>query len=350
MSIDFDKFLNWAESRFDDVVVRGDEIKLNSIFCEDRKHHLWCNPSGGKKGSDQGVYHCWKTDNKGSLLGLVTLVDQCTYEEALETLDAVSDRSLLDLERRVQEIFEKAGDSKAIDEETVKGLDLPPDCYLFDELPSSHYLKRAAEEYLKSRKIPSDTLLICTRGRYKNRIVIPYRDRDGGIIYYNGRYIGDPGTNLRYLGPPKELGIGKGDVLYVPKWPRPGEKLYVTEGEFDAISLFHCGFQAAALGGKVLSDKQTGMINQYSIVLCLDADDSGGEALPKIANSLLQKGLHNISYVRPCKEYKDWNGMLVEKGDKILREYVRTQERPYNDSSAIGDWESTKIAMNKIVR
>lgn len=348
MSIDFDKFLNWAESRFDDVIVKGEEILLNSIFCDDRKHHLWCNPSGGKTGNENGVYHCWKSDEKGSLLGLVTIVDKCTHEQAAEILNSTSSSGLADLERRVNELFEKKSECEPC-ETAQDGLMMPQDCYLFDDLPSSHRLKKEAEEYLRSRKIETGNLLICTSGRYRNRIVIPYYSREGRLIYYNGRYIGDPGTNLRYLGPPKELGIGKGDVLYVQRWPSDGEKIYITEGEFDAMSLFQCGFNSAALGGKAMSETQMNMINRSVPVICLDADDAGADALPKIAKQMMARGVTSIFYVRACKEFKDWNGMLVEKGEKILRHYVRANERQYNESVAQGDWESTKIAMRKII-
>jgi DNA primase len=347
MSIDFDKFLHWAESRFDDVRVSGEEIKINSIFCEDRKHHLWCNPLGGKTESQSGVYHCWKSDKKGSLVGLVMIVDNCSFEDALERLDATSGR-LEDLERKVQELFNKK-ESPRPQATEAKGLEMPPFCYLFDDLPSSNKLKREAEEYLASRKIKKDGLLVCTSGRYRNRIVIPYYNKSGLLIYYNGRYVGDPGSNLRYLGPPKELGIGKGDVMYAQRWPSPGEKIYITEGEFDAMSLFQCGFASAALGGKVLSETQMEMIRSYVPVLCLDADKAGGEAMPKIAHHLFSMGFPKVFYVRPCKEFKDWNGLLTEKGEKILRHYVMGQERQYDTSAGGGDWESTKIAMNDMI-
>ena len=348
MSIDFDRFLSWAESRFDDVIIKGDEILLNSIFCEDRKHHLWCNPSGGKKNHDNGVYHCWKSDEKGSLISLVMVVDKCTYDQAIDTLDAVSEGSIYDLEKRVQDIFDTKKENTQTELSDPSELTIPQGCYLFDDLPSSNYLKKAAVDYLKQRKISSEGLFVCTSGRYRNRIVIPYYDKNGRLFYYNGRYIGDPGNNLRYLGPPKELGIGKGDVLYAPRWPKKGEKLYVTEGEFDAMSLNHCGFLSAALGGKALSEKQMEMIKEYIPVLCFDADAAGAEALTKVASTLLSKGFQKVFYVRPCKEYKDWNGLLVEKGEKILTLYVNTQEKQYNSSIGTGDWEGTKLAMKNI--
>ncbi len=65
MAISFEKFLAWAETRFGDVSVKGNEIRINSPFAEDYKKHLWANPYGGKKGAERpyGVYRLlrrWK--------------------------------------------------------------------------------------------------------------------------------------------------------------------------------------------------------------------------------------------------------------------------------------------------
>ena len=348
MSIDFDKFLGWAESRFDDVVVRGDEVILNSIFCDDSKRHLWCNPSGGKTGCETGVYHCWKSDKSGSLVGLVMIVDKCPYEEALEKLGAVSEGGIEDLERRVREIFEKRDNPEIQPVSETKGLELPPDCHSFDELPSHNPTRSLAMDYLKERSLPHEGLLVCTRGRYRDRIIIPYRDRSGRLIYYNGRYIGDPGKNLRYLGPPKELGVGKGDVAFFPEWPRPGEKVYVTEGEFDAISLHKAGFMSVALGGKNMTERQHDMLKEFFPVLCFDADSAGGGATASVAASMMRNGTRGIRYVRPCSKYKDWNAFLVSEGPKIMAKYVEINEKDY-DHPGIGDWESTRLRMNGLV-
>lgn len=326
MAIDFDLFLSWAESRFKDVSVRGNEIKLNSIFCEDYKHHLWCNPSGGKNQVPYGVFHCWKTDTKGSLVNLVMQVDKCSFEDALEILDSPN-HSLDDLEKQVQDIFESKPQSKFIELEKTK-IELPSGTYRFEDLPSVNYYKKNAEEYLKNRKVSTDGLLICVSGQYKNRIIIPYYNKNGDLIYYNGRYVGD--GKLRYMGPPKDLGIGKGDVLYVPRWPQDGEKIYLAEGEFDAISLRQCGFHSAAFGGKNLSDAQINIIKPYIPVLCLDADKAGAEALLFMGDSLLKKGFNNIFYIRASKEHKDWNSMLQNDGEKVVRAYIKQNEKRYD--------------------
>ena len=197
--IDFDLFLNWAEARFKDVVVKGNEIKINSIFCEDYKHHLWCNPSGGKNHLPYGVFHCWKTDTKGSLPSLIMKVDNCSFEDALEILDSTNTR-LEDLEKKVAEIFEKKPKQNFLEIEKSK-IDFPKGAYFLDDLPSVNYYRKNAEE-----------------GDYKNRIIIPYYNRSSELIYYNGRSLSE-NNSLRYLGPPKSLGVGKGDVLFVPEWP-----------------------------------------------------------------------------------------------------------------------------------
>ena len=349
MSIDYDRFLDWAESRFDDVIVSGAEIKLNSIFCEDRKHHLWCNPSGGKTGSATGVYHCWKSDQKGSLVGLVMIVDRCSYEQALQTLVISPGGTLADLEKRVNEMFFEKKEQDQEVHEPAAGLEMPSDCYSFEDLPTSNKLRSHAEQYLNSRMIPLEGLMLCTAGRYRNRVMIPYLDRSGSLIYYNGRYVGDSGDNLRYLGPPKELGIGKGDVLYSRSWPAAREKVYITEGEFDSMSLDICGFKSVALGGKNMTPKQIEMLRGCLPVLSLDADQAGGEAIPRAANSLLKAGFESVRYVRPSREHKDWNGLLVARGPKVLAEYVRSQERDYG-TVAGGDWESTRMGLNGMFR
>ena len=106
MSIEFDKFISWAESRFPTVVVKGDEVRVDSIFEEDHKQHMWCNPYGGKNHRENGVFRCWKTDRRGSLITLVMLRDNCTYEEACEVLET-GDINLAKMEREVDTFFDE---------------------------------------------------------------------------------------------------------------------------------------------------------------------------------------------------------------------------------------------------
>ena len=347
-----ENFISWAENRFDSVIIKGNEVKLNSIFTDDKKHKLWCNIKGGKKGQPP-CFQCWKTGNKGSLISLVMLVEKSTYQEAMTILGG-QDAILRRLEQQFEEFWENRGKIKPKAKKIIKTseeedeaeleskyITLPPSTYLISDLPTNNFHRVQAEVYLFNRKIPTDNLYICTAGQYRNRIIIPYYDQFGNLIYFNGRYFGTSEFVLRYMGPPKDVGIGKEDVLYVPKWPPSNTKIYLTEGEFDALSIYICGQErgmeiySGAFGGKNLSEKQIEMIRQYQPVLCLDTDpkrDYGKEGLIKMGLDLRTKGLKS-RFVRPPKAYKDWNKMLVETSPYILLHYLINNEKPLNDAN-----------------
>lgn len=324
--INFDKFLQWAESRFNgDVVVSGNEIKVNSIFCDDFKHHLWCNPYGGKYERPNGVFHCWKTDKKGSLITLVMMVDNCSYEEALEILET-EDISLANLQKKLEEFWDKT--NTIVPKEEDNKLALPPYTLLISDLNEGNPYRIQAEAYLMKRNIPSDGLYICYSGDYANRIIIPYYDKNNNLIYFNARNIGK--AEPKYLGPKKEIGIGKGDVIYMPFWPPEGSEIYLTEGEFDAIILFDIGLYSAAFGGKEMSEKQLNYLREFKPILSIDNDKAGNYALPKLAKSLIENGFE-VKFIRPPKNYKDWNEMYIKLGSKLVKKYIMDNQQVFDE-------------------
>jgi len=335
----YDKFLEWAEDRFGDVKVHGDEIMINSVFCEehglnaDYKHHLSCNPSGGRSGSPNGVYHCWKTNEGGSLVSLVMKVDHCTYEDALDLLGG-GDIAFHELERKVAEMF-----LNKVPEEVVVPIatfQLPENTFKILELPTTNVWRTEAEDYLKNRKLNPEDYLVCIGGQHQNRIIIPYYDAQHKLIYWNGRSLTNSKKIPKYLGPNKECGVGKGDVIYMPDgWPPHGVKIHITEGEFDAKSISLSGLAACAVGGKELNDKQSAMLFPYKPVLCFDTDTAGKKALLNIGDGLKEKGFSEVYYVHPPEKYKDWNEMLVAIGPKMINAYIRQNIGIYSNSTSL---------------
>lgn len=334
MSIDFDKFLLWAESRFDgDVVVSGNEIKLNSIFTEDYKHHLWCNCEGGINEVPYGVYHCWKTDKYGTLINLIMEVDCCSFKEALDTLDIGDANSLeiFELEKKINELFENKYFEKKEEKNNV--VKIPEYTYDILSLDEDDYYRMESVIYLNSRKIPLGNLMVCKDGKYKNRIIIPYYNKEKELIFFNSRYYGNNKKILRYLFPSKEeFNVGKSEVVFMYNWPEKGKDIYLTEGEFDAISLSLCGLDGCAIGGKFLSEKQFELIKDYKINICFDNDKSGKEALIQIGNFLINNGFYGkINYASPPKGYKDWNNLLIKKDNKKIYNFVKSNLKRYDD-------------------
>jgi len=333
--INYDIFLNWAQSRFDFIKVTENEIKINSVFAEDQKHHLWCNTT-------KNAYHCWKTDNSGNLYDLVTKVDGCSYQEAMELLCV--DNAIRQLEARVSKFFADKYEKQAV----PPGLSLPENAFLVDSMSKDSHFRRKAEEYLASRKIRGFKFYICVGGRYHNRLIIPYYGHDGSLIYFNSRELIDGPS--RYLGPDKRLGVGKGDVLWVSQWPEYGDKVYLTEGEFDAMTLSQCDFLAAACGGKMLHEKQIMMLYRhnhkayryYDICIAFDGDKSGRQELNKVGLKLLKRGVSRISFVFPPSGFKDWNAMLIGTSEQHIRDWVNKTEQPYTQDTWINYHEKEK--------
>jgi hypothetical protein len=292
--IDNDAFLRWATEKFgeENLKIMGEEIRTHSVFTDDHKYHLWMNPSGGKsKHGEYGSYRCWYTNRTGSLVSLVAQLDQIPYTQAEEIL--CNTTSLAELERKVDEFFgsEEAPLLTLPEPPPVRtGLPLPPGTELISELPYRNKFRLRAEEYLAERKIPIDGLFVCTDDKIKedpenwkfvNRIVIPYYSREGQIVWWNARTMSKSDKALRYRKPVTEE-YRQEDVLFCPKWPRKGHKLYLTEGEFDALSLVVCGFNAAGFGVKrfqIFSWKCCGTLSQSSLWIPTNREKIGAELL-----------------------------------------------------------------------
>lgn len=334
MTLEIDKFLKWAISRFgeENVIEKGKEVRINTIFeADDTSYHLWCSPSGGKKKRKFGVYHCFKTDKKGSLVKLVQIVDSCDRDDAIATLSGKT--SIRELEKRLEDMFAEQEEFVPI---PVKNeIELPAGCELISNLGTNNWWRKKAEEYLTNRKIPIDGLYICTEDKYKARIVIPYYSKDGKLIYWNARHMGK--SKCKYLGPPKEIGVGKEDVVFMAgNWPNPGSTIYLCEGEFNAISLKNCELNAAACGGKNMSEKQALMLSDYKIVLCLDRDKAGKQGTSKMTSMISSvetvKGEEKLMLVLPPVGYNDWNEMLVKVGPVMLYHYIMKNQKPLDYS------------------
>jgi hypothetical protein len=347
--VDFNSFLKWAENTFgaSNVVIRGDEININSPWAEDTKYHLACAPDGGKRSVSTGVYRCFKSQRTGTLASLIMEFDNCDYSDAVEILEGGS--TLRYMEQQLEEFFSGKKKEPAKPIINPGELAIPEGCQKISDLPEEDFNRLKAVSYLESREIPHDGFYYGSSGRYKERIVIPYYDAKGRLIYYNGRYIGYDKKVGKYLGPPREVGIGKGDVLYAYEWPKIGSKIYVTEGEFDAITLNLCGFFGVACGGRYLTDTQLDMLRPYKICMAFDADKAGFEAQlgesstgndsvkdilkgePLLGNYFTRRGISNLTFVRPPKDFKDWNNMMCELGEEIVQGYIKKCEQPFTD-------------------
>ncbi len=322
--VDYEIFSSWVANRFPEYQTSNGEIKINSLFIEDYKQHLWCNPK-------KNVFRCWKSDERGSLITLVMKVDNCDYASARTTLGLNNRVRNLDaeIEKFMNSIYPDIPEPPPPD--TIK---LPESTYLISNLSDFSPSKNIAINYLNSRKIPIEGMYFCNSGKYRDRIIIPYYGEKKNINYWNGRDITGK-HNLKYWSPSlKECGVGKEDVIYFYKIPPEKQTIVLTEGEFDAISLTLSGLWGAAVSGKEISNKQIQMIKNNKICLSFDNDKWWKQSLSKIGQRLLKEGFE-LTFVCPPVGYKDWNSLLVDKSPESIKKYVEKNQTVFDQWTLI---------------
>lgn len=311
--IEMDKFERWMFSRFPEVRVRGAEYCIDSIFTPDRKKKLYVNP-------DKNAFHCWKTDESGSIPELIAKVDNCELGEAMSMMARHPgdvrgfDGALESLKKRVEKVRQ----------ESKRRATLMPESFREFRMGGKGPVYRGCLDYLLGRKLDPIKfgLGCCVEGIYKGGLLIPVFDRDGVLIYWTVRM---RSGEDRYKNPPKDqFDVSKEDVIWAgKKWPEHGGVVFVTEGILDAMTLYLCGFPAVSLLGRVLSPRQRSILlsHNYSLVLAMDNDQEGRASEEIIHAEYTSHGGVVLGAITPV-EVKDWNKLLQTKGADFIRSYV----------------------------
>lgn len=126
---------------------------------------------------------------------------------------------------------------------------------------------------------------------FQHRIIIPYL-HNGEIVYLRGRYYDN--NNNSKTNNNKYIGLGNDGLSLngtkrffntdVLKNMLRGEKLYVVEGEFDAIILESMGFNALCIpgAGNMPEEVKFRRLAPFDVILCVDNDPAGNELQTKL--------------------------------------------------------------------
>ncbi|MDW8060447.1 MAG: DNA primase [Thermomicrobium sp.] len=122
-----------------------------------------------------------------------------------------------------------------------------------------------------------------TVDRFRNRLVFPIRDRQGRVLGFGGRTLGD--AQPKYLNSPQTLVFDKSSVLYgidlAEEAIRAQRTVIVVEGYLDAITAHQFGYtNTVASLGTALTERQGKQLRRLAdhILLALDADAAGRQA------------------------------------------------------------------------
>lgn len=259
-----------------------------------------CGNGSGRDGtgmtedpSRPGNYHCFKCGFDGDIFDIMDIKDGkpkgSSYKEAY-----------------IREHTEHTQDTQNIKNNT-------PD--LSEEKTRAYIEKCAAaisgspgEEYLKARGISGETIKAFNLGydAARNGVVIPY----GPGAYYTLRSL-DPNAAHKYEKPTglKEPLFNAGDLRR--------SRVFITEGQIDALSIIQSGGAAVAIGGggyRKLEEYQGAWPDR--VYIAADNDDAGEHTARNIKSALTEKGIAAF-IVHPPKDCKDVNDFLIKDPAKL---------------------------------
>ena len=230
-----------------------------------------------------GVFNCWRCGYKGKLKRLIR--DLGLKWDDLNDPAKIPVMTDEDLIAEVEAIFAV---NRPIDDTVAPAIF--PEGYVAASATSPAKYKK----YIKQRcspKVAKDYELgVCVTGKFKGRIIIPFRDMKGALRYYTARAIRTPRSEAarkdfrKYLNPNSvDLnGVGKAQVLFgIDKVNKHTKVILVMEGAFDVLRFATYSKQfkdvvAVAICGKALSATQRGMLQRVGrgkeVVMMLDSD------------------------------------------------------------------------------
>ncbi len=240
MDISPDIIKDYLREKFNDYTETNSEFIVNSLFCEDYKRHMSIN-------SETGLWQCFKSKEKGNFLHLVSAVEGISYGEASVLLQ----RKLFNTPEKLFQVTKSLRDKQ---ESISKGKTIQDEIKNFKRLSKASVVsdlltERLAYKFALSRKINPDKLYVGIKGKYVNRVIIPFEDSKG-MFYFQARQL--TGFGMKYLNPSfAEYGVKASEILY--PFDREESYILVSEGPIDALSLQNIGINATSTQGSVFS-------------------------------------------------------------------------------------------------
>ena len=166
---------------------------------------------------------------------------------------------------------------------------------------------------------------LATSGRYKNRLIIPFKNADGDMFYFQARTLKD--EQPKYLNP-LDSPVKPSHILY--PFDESQDSVVVCEGPIDALSLQLQGVNATCTLGCSVSDTQISMLRDFSgdIIVGYDNDTAGQKGLEKFERMRLEKRMPNLHVCHPPTNAKDWNFAHIHDFD--LKDHVENYSFKYD--------------------
>jgi DNA primase len=290
------------------------EYIMPSIFEEgDWKHKFSINTT-------TGMWQDFKAHRQGNFIQFVAQTEQISFRRA-------ESKILFDSTMEEYEVPLKKQESTSSKLEVDTSSWVPIDIYSCNHRSTFIQL---AWKYLWERKlfnvefVEDEPFYFATDGKYKDRIIIPFKKPCGEIYFFQARAVFN--DYPKYLNP-ESTQVKASSVLYPFESDVP---VLLCEGPLDALSLRLAGINATATMGSSPSKIQLETIKEMNcdIVIAYDNDDAGKRGIEKLERMRKELMMPSIKICPPPKAYKDWNEAWEKDFD--LKTYVKKNTQDYD--------------------
>ena len=254
---------------------------------------------------EKNVFKCWICDYRGN--NVTRLVKR--YGSFLQKQEWEGLVSTLDLDVSIEEML--FGKEEEVEEETI--LSLPKE---FISLANKSVPLSAvsAKKYLSSRGVSKKDILkwkigYCSKGEYKDRIIIPSFNEEGRINYFIARAYG------KAWPPYKNPNVSK-DIIFNQLYADFKNDLVLVEGVFDAINAENA---IPILGSSLREDSKLFQeIVKWDTTVYVALDPDAEKKAMNLIKKLLLYGVE--VYKVDVSGYSDVGEMTKEQFEKRKKE------------------------------
>jgi len=253
--------------------------------------------------AETGLWQCFKSGEQGNFIKLYSIIENKTYARS-------------SAEMLLKELNEEPNAKFVLSGINVQEDPFPSTSELIpvniNSYASPNEKVVSAWKFLMDRDVfdketfDPEPYYLATEGKYKDRILIPFKDPEGGMFFFQARSL-DPYSNPKYLNPPSTAGVQARNVLY--PFDEEADHLCICEGPMDAISLQLQGVNATCTVGSKISTNQMSYLREFegTVIIAYDNDEAGKKGVLHYDSIRRCLMMPTFEVVSPPPSYKDWN-------------------------------------------
>jgi DNA primase len=307
-------------SQYVELHKAGKNYKGKSPFAAEKTPSFYVSP-------DRGMYYCFSTSQGGDIFTFIQAMEGVDFKESLKMLAVKAGVELVPEDPKKKSERERL--FATVEAATVffaEQLEKEPEAleYLQNRGVRSETLAkwrigfapgppkggwREAKDHLESLGYTRDELLksgiikTTDSGKepfdvFRDRVMFPMAEPGGKMVAFSGRILHPNDKAPKYVNSPETDLYKKSDLLYGYDKAKTGIRnlnfSLIVEGQFDVVMCHQAGYSnTVAVSGTALTLHHVQLLERMSdkVVLALDADRAGINAMKKGAQLMLGRGL-----------------------------------------------------------